>query len=101
VFIVLLAYIKPIDVVELHLPAHREFLHRNYAAGAFLLSGRKEPRTGGVILANSDSREELHAILAEDPFRRHGVAEYTIIPVHCNDGGTIAQRAVASLTRVS
>jgi uncharacterized protein YciI len=78
VFIVLLAYIKPIDVVESHLPDHRDFLNRNYAAGTFLLSGRKEPRTGGIILANLDSWEELHAILAEDPFHRYGVAEYSI-----------------------
>jgi uncharacterized protein YciI len=78
VFIVSLAYIKPIDVVELHLPAHREFLHRNYAAGVFLLSGPKEPRTGGVILANLDSREELQAVLDGDPFHQHDVAEYTV-----------------------
>lgn len=77
-FIVLLTYVEPIDVVESHLPAHREFLRRNYEAGVFLLSGRKEPRTGGVILVNLDSHEALQATLAEDPFHQHGVAEYTI-----------------------
>lgn len=79
VFIVLLTYVKPIDLVESHLPAHREFLHRHYGTGAFLLSGPKEPRTGGVILVNLDSHEAMQTILAEDPFHRHGVAEYTII----------------------
>jgi len=79
VFIVLLAYVKPINLVDAHLSAHREFLQRNYETGAFLLSGPKEPRTGGVILVNLDSHEELQAILAEDPFHRYEIAEYTII----------------------
>lgn len=74
-FFVSLTYIKPLDVIDSHLKAHRDFLLRNYAAGAFLLSGRKELRTGGVILANSASREELEQILAEDPFRQLGLAQ--------------------------
>ncbi len=78
-FVVLLTYVAPLDVVDQHLPAHREFLSRNYAAGVFLLSGRKEPREGGVILAAGESRQELEAVLAEDPFHVHAVAEYQVV----------------------
>ena len=78
-FVVLLTYTASLDQVDAHLPAHREFLSRNYAAGIFVLSGRKEPRDGGVILAQTESRQALEAVLAQDPFRVHGVASYQIV----------------------
>src|SRR4051812_16140237 len=78
-FLVLLNYIKPIDEVMQLAPEHREYAARQYAAGNFLLSGRKEPRTGGLILARAENRAALEAILAEDPFQRERVAEYEII----------------------
>ena len=81
-FLVLLDYLRPLAEVDAHLPAHREFLERHYTAGHFLMSGRKEPRTGGVILARGSSREEVARWLAEDPFSRAGVAAYQIIAWH-------------------
>jgi uncharacterized protein YciI len=36
------------------------------------------PRTGGVILAVADSKEELSSILAKDPFYKANVAHYEI-----------------------
>lgn len=78
-FVVLLSYTAPLAEVDRHLPAHREFLSANYATGTFLLSGRKQPRDGGVILAKAESREALEAILAQDPFQAHGVADYQIV----------------------
>jgi uncharacterized protein YciI len=78
-FLVLLTYTKPLDEVDALLPAHREFLGRMYAAGTFLLSGRREPRSGGVILADAASAQALDAVLAQDPFRIHGVASYQVI----------------------
>lgn len=78
-FVVLLTYTAPLGQVDVHLAAHREFLASNYAAGVFLLSGRKEPRDGGVILAQAESRQALEAVLAQDPFRVHGVASYQIV----------------------
>jgi uncharacterized protein YciI len=79
VFVVLLTYVAPLEAVDQYLAEHREFLRRQYAAGVFLLSGRKEPREGGVILAAGDSREELEAILGTDPFRIHGLATYEVV----------------------
>lgn len=78
-FLVLLTYTQPLDAVDALLPAHREFLQRMYADGVFLLSGRKEPRDGGVILATAESLPELETMLAQDPFRIHGVASYQVI----------------------
>ncbi|MFZ6873770.1 YciI family protein [Undibacterium sp. Di27W] len=77
-FIVELTYIQPLAVVDQFVAEHREFLERHYASGQFLLSGRKEPRTGGFILANVASRDVLEAILQQDPFQREAVAQYTV-----------------------
>jgi uncharacterized protein YciI len=92
-FLVLLTYTQPLDAVDAHLSAHREFLKRHYANGTFLLSGRKEPRDGGVIFANAPSAAALQAILAEDPFARHGVAAYQVVEFT----PTMAAPALASL----
>ena len=78
-FVVLLTYTKPLEAVDALVPAHREFLRRMYQAGTFLLSGRKEPRDGGVILANAASIQDLESLLAQDPFHVHGVASYQVI----------------------
>jgi uncharacterized protein YciI len=78
-FLILLNYIKPLQNVDCLIGEHRRFLERHYASGTFLLSGRKEPRTGGVILARATSRNEVERILKEDPFSIEAVAEYTII----------------------
>ena len=50
-FIIALTYIRPMADIEANLQAHRQFLDKYYAAGTFLLSGRKEPRNGGIIIA--------------------------------------------------
>ena len=55
------------------------FLRKHYGEGTFLLSGRKIPRDGGIILAAGKSREELEAIAREDPFCANGLAEFRII----------------------
>ncbi|SUI56430.1 YCII-related domain [Shewanella putrefaciens] len=78
-FIVLLTYKKPIAEVELHLAAHIAYLDEHFAAGTFVASGRKVPRTGGVILAKAESRTVLEAILHQDPFSIADVAEFEVI----------------------
>lgn len=65
-------------MIDQHLDAHVAYLKRQYAAGNFIASGRKVPRTGGVILASVASRAKLTSILAEDPFRKAGLAEYSV-----------------------
>ncbi|MCU8007569.1 YciI family protein [Shewanella sp. SM87] len=78
-FVVSLTYKKPIAEVELHLAAHIAYLDEYYASGTFVASGRKVPRTGGVILAKAESRAALEAILQQDPFCIADVAEFEVI----------------------
>lgn len=77
-FVVSLSYTQPIAEVEKHLEAHRAWLDNAYAAGHLLMSGRKEPRTGGIILMRATDLAAAQAILAQDPFHQAGVADYQI-----------------------
>ena len=77
-FIVSLTYRVSLAEIDAHLADHRAFLDRHFASGAFLASGPKEPRTGGVILATVADRAELEAILDQDPFRRLGLADCAV-----------------------
>ena len=74
-----LTYVKPLEEVERLLPEHIRFLDAHYAAGEFLCSGRKVPRTRGVILCNCESREAAERIRDGDPFFREGAARYEIV----------------------
>lgn len=76
-YVVDLTYIVELSQTEEHLAAHQAFLDRHYESGLFLVSGRKEPRTGGVIVATG-TREEVERAVAEDPFSIAGVARYEI-----------------------
>jgi uncharacterized protein YciI len=78
-YLILLRYRASLDDVDRHVDAHRRFLHEQYAAGRFLLSGAQEPRVGGAILARGGSRDELAQLLEQDPFKQAGIADYEII----------------------
>jgi uncharacterized protein YciI len=77
-FIVSLNYIVPLEQIDAHMGDHMKFLHKYYKENKFIVSGRKVPRTGGIILVLANSKEEVESIMAEDPFCSHGLAEITI-----------------------
>lgn len=78
-FLLLSRYVKPLEEVDRVLDEHRAFLDRYYDAGLFVVSGSREPRTGGVIVTTDAPREAVERALAEDPFVREGVSEYDIV----------------------
>ncbi|MDC0948068.1 YciI family protein [Gammaproteobacteria bacterium] len=77
-FIVSISYSASLAIIDEFIDEHCDFLDRQYALGHFQLSGRKEPRTGGIILATVDSRDLLDQILSLDPFRRENLADYDV-----------------------
>ena len=77
-YIVNLNYINEVSEVEKHLEEHIKFLEKYYEMGKFICSGRKNPRTGGVILLNAESLSEVEKIILEDPFNANEIAEYEI-----------------------
>ncbi|MCO6519862.1 MAG: YciI family protein [Snodgrassella sp.] len=78
-FIFKLTYRQPIEEVEKYLLAHIAYLQDHYDAGHFIASGRQVPRVGGVILCRASNKEAAEAILQEDPFYIHQIAEYEVI----------------------
>ena len=80
-FIINVNFIKPIEEVDHHLEAHRDFLKEQCKAGKFIFTGRKVPRVGGMILTNKISREEAEEIMSRDPFVVHQITEYELIEI--------------------
>jgi uncharacterized protein YciI len=78
-FIIELSYKAPLAAIDANMRAHVAFLKKYYADGHFVISGRKIPRDGGIIIAVGKSREEIEAIAREDPFYARGLAEFRVI----------------------
>lgn len=78
-YIISLTYHRPIEEVDGYLDQHIAWLKRYFEQGIFMASGRKNPRTGGVILVKDIERAQLDEILAEDPF--NAVAHYEVTHV--------------------
>lgn len=79
-FILSLTYVKPQEEADRLMEPHMAWVQQGYDSGMFLASGRKVPRTGGVILARGE-RADIEAFVADDPFAVHGVADYEITEV--------------------
>lgn len=75
-FAMMLTYTKPMEQVSAVVGPHREYLDRFVASGNLLVSGRRNPPTGGVIIAKFPSLDAARAFAAADPFVLAGVASY-------------------------
>ena len=93
-FVIELIYKAPLTSIDAHMAAHVRFLKKYYAAGRFLVSGRKIPRDGGIILAVGGSREEIEAIVREDPFVARGLAEFRIIEFRASQRADDIQKRI-------
>jgi len=56
-----------------HRPEHREHLNANAASGKLLMAGPFVDESGGFIIFEAESEDEVRAIMAEDPFTKEGV----------------------------
>ena len=94
-FVIELIYNVDLAQIDAHMAAHVRFLKKYYTAGNFLVSGRKIPRDGGIILAVGESRAEIERIAAEDPFCQHGLAEARIIEFNVSQKADDIQSRIA------
>jgi uncharacterized protein YciI len=78
-FVIELSYKVDLAEIDAHMPEHVAFLNKYYDSGNFLVSGRKIPRDGGIILAVGKDRGQVEKIVEEDPFHKHGLADFRII----------------------
>ena len=78
-FIVLLTYKKSLELVEEYLAGHIIFLDECYQKNYFVVSGRKNPRTGGVIISQLKDRSQIDDVIKQDPFYINQLADYEVI----------------------
>ncbi len=93
-FVVELIYKAELKEIDAHMAAHVVFLKKYYAAGNFLVSGRKIPRDGGIIVAVAESRQEIEAIIREDPFYTRGLADFRIIEFRASQRADDIQKRI-------
>ena len=77
-FIIDIHYLVPVEEVDKHIVGHVAYLKKYTDNNTFIIAGRQVPPTGGILIANAGSKEEVEKIITEDPFYQHKVAEMTI-----------------------
>jgi len=95
-FVIELIYKAELSEIDAHMKAHMAYLKKYYAAGHFLVSGRKIPRDGGIILAVGKDKQQLEAIVKEDPFCKHGLADFRIIEFRASQRADDIQQRIES-----
>ena len=98
-FVIEIVYKASLAEIDAHMAAHVKFLKKYYAAGNFLVSGRKIPRDGGIIVAVGPSRERMQAIIEEDPFHARGLADFRIIEFRASQHADDIQKRIATTLR--
>ena len=93
-FVIELVYKASLAEIDARMAAHVLFLKKYYASGHVLVSGRKIPRDGGIILAVGKSRREIEAIVTEDPFYEHGLADFRIIEFRASQRADDIQKRI-------
>ena len=95
-FVIELTYTVDLAQIDAHMAAHVVFLNKHYAAGHFLVSGRKIPRDGGIILAVGKSRQQIQTIIEEDPFYQRGLADFRIVEFRASQRANDMPKRIAS-----
>ena len=95
-FVIELVYKVSNSQIDQHMKDHVVFLDKYYAAGNFLVSGRKIPRDGGIILAVGADRAAIEAIMREDPFVSRGLADHRIIEFRASQRAHDIQQRIAA-----
>ncbi|MDP4218883.1 MAG: YciI family protein [Bacteroidota bacterium] len=80
-YIINLQYTKPMTEVQETTPEHRAYLKTKYDEGILLFSGPRVPRTAGVLFGRAENLSVIEEMIAADPFKKKGIAEYEIIEI--------------------
>ena len=83
-------YRLPIDEVEeRYREAHRDYLRGLKKQGLLIASGPFQPHVGGAFLLrvpDANATEALDKIRDDDPFIKHKVAQYELLPWNVKTG---------------
>ncbi|HEY6406744.1 MAG TPA: YciI family protein [Ktedonobacteraceae bacterium] len=84
-FVLISRFQRPLDEVNRFLSPHSAWVQRQYESGRFLVSGRREPSIGGIIVARASNEQELREVLTTDPLQQMGLAEYEVFAFEATD----------------
>jgi uncharacterized protein YciI len=98
-FVFVSEYLRPLEEVDEHREAHLAFLAGLNEQGCILISGRRNPPVGGVVIIDAADLEEARAIMAEDPFAKSGVARYEPYEFNPSAGPARSPEAESFLAR--
>jgi uncharacterized protein YciI len=93
-FVIELTYKAHLTEIDAHMAAHVTFLKKYYTSGNFLVSGRKIPRDGGIIVAVGKSRGQIEAIVKEDPLYEYDLADFRIIEFRASQRSDDIQKRI-------
>lgn len=79
-FMLQLRFTQPFDTFGDVVSAHRAFLQTGYDQGMLLMSGPKQDKTGGIVIARAESEAQLRDFMAQDPYLTHGLATHEFTP---------------------
>ncbi|MDR3589040.1 MAG: YciI family protein [Negativicutes bacterium] len=68
-------YLKPLEEIDALLVDHRKWLDDGLKAEKFICAGARDPRIGGIIVADL-SLDEAREIVKKDPFYINEAVEY-------------------------
>ena len=94
-FVIELSYQVELAQIDAAMKDHVAWLDRHYAAGTFVVSGRKIPRDGGIIIATGSDRGAIEAIVRDDPFVARGLATYRLIEFRASQRAADVPRRIA------
>jgi uncharacterized protein YciI len=98
-FVIELTHKASLTEIDAHMAAHVVFLKKYYASGNFVVSGRKIPRDGGIIVAVGRNRRLIESIIKEDPFYEHGLADFRIIEFRASQRADDIQKRIEGTER--
>lgn len=75
-YLMISTYLKPLDEVDQARDEHLAFLAGLEERGLVVSAGRQDPPKGGVVLLDVDTEAEARAIIADDPYVKHGLVTY-------------------------
>ena len=78
-YLITITYTQPLEAVERVLPAHRQYLRDAPLSSQIVMTGRRRPATGGLVMLRADKREEVEAFVRQDPYCTENVAAFDIV----------------------
>lgn len=79
-FVIDLTYKVELDIIDKYLASHIKFLEDYiYNRNKYITSGKKNPRTGGIIIIDNITYNEITKLIKLDPFYTKNLAEFNIV----------------------